>query len=114
MLFRIGMPLTAAYFAEIGMFITDMVIVGRLGSNELAAVGLAGGLSETGQTGVEAGRGSPGVFGRLLAADAVAHQHGTGPPDRLRWKLPAWAPGEAGPTPLIVETQREGSQNLAA
>ena len=42
MLFRIGMPLTAAYFAEIGMFITDMVIVGRLGSNELAAVGLAG------------------------------------------------------------------------
>ena len=38
MLFRIGMPLTAAYFAEIGMFITDMVIVGRLGSNDLAAV----------------------------------------------------------------------------
>ena len=36
------MPLTAAYVAEIGMFITDMIIVGRLGSNELAAVGLAG------------------------------------------------------------------------
>ena len=41
-LFRIGLPLTAAYVAEMGMFITDMIIVGRLGSNELAAVGLAG------------------------------------------------------------------------
>jgi MATE family multidrug resistance protein len=41
-LFQIGMPLTAAYVAEMGMFITDMIIVGRLGSNELAAVGLAG------------------------------------------------------------------------
>ena len=30
----------AAYIAEIGMMITDMIIVGRLGSNELAAVGL--------------------------------------------------------------------------
>lgn len=32
----------AAYIAEMGMVITDMIIVGRLGSNELAAVGLAG------------------------------------------------------------------------
>ena len=32
----------AAYVAEMGMVITDMIIVGRLGSNELAAVGLAG------------------------------------------------------------------------
>lgn len=39
---RISMPLTAAYIAEMGMVITDMIIVGRLGSNELAAVGLAG------------------------------------------------------------------------
>lgn len=30
----------AAYVAEMGMMITDMIIVGRLGSNELAAVGL--------------------------------------------------------------------------
>jgi len=30
----------AAYIAEMGMMITDMIIVGRLGSNELAAVGL--------------------------------------------------------------------------
>ena len=36
----IGLPLTAAYVAEMGMMITDMIIVGRLGSNELAAVGL--------------------------------------------------------------------------
>ena len=34
------MPLMAAYIAEMGMMITDMIIVGRLGSNELAAVGL--------------------------------------------------------------------------
>ncbi len=39
---RISLPLTAAYVAEMGMVITDMIIVGRLGSNELAAVGLAG------------------------------------------------------------------------
>lgn len=43
-LLRIAVPLTAAYVAEMGMVITDMVIVGRLGSDELAAVGLAGDL----------------------------------------------------------------------
>jgi Na+-driven multidrug efflux pump len=37
----ISLPLTAAYIAEMVMVITDMIIVGRLGSNELAAVGLA-------------------------------------------------------------------------
>jgi len=37
-----SLPLTAAYVAEMGMVITDMIIVGRLGSKELAAVGLAG------------------------------------------------------------------------
>ena len=41
---HIAVPLTAAYVAEMGMVITDMVIVGRLGSAELAAVGLAGDL----------------------------------------------------------------------
>jgi MATE family multidrug resistance protein len=39
-LFAISMPLMAAYLAEMGMMITDMIIVGRLGSAELAAVGL--------------------------------------------------------------------------
>lgn len=43
-LLHIALPLTAAYIAEMGMVITDMIIVGRLGSNELAAVGLAGDL----------------------------------------------------------------------
>ncbi|MEL7043484.1 MAG: MATE family efflux transporter [Pseudomonadota bacterium] len=43
-LLHIAVPLTAAYIAEMGMVITDMIIVGRLGSNELAAVGLAGDL----------------------------------------------------------------------
>lgn len=32
----ISLPLIAAYVAEMGMMITDMIIVGRLGSNELA------------------------------------------------------------------------------
>ena len=36
----ISLPLMAAYVAEMGMMITDMIIVGRLGGNELAAVGL--------------------------------------------------------------------------
>lgn len=40
----IALPLTTAYLAEMGMFITDMIFVGRLGSDELAAVGLAGDL----------------------------------------------------------------------
>jgi MATE family multidrug resistance protein len=40
----IAAPLTAAYAAEMGMVITDMIIVGRLGSDELAAVGLTGDL----------------------------------------------------------------------
>ncbi|MFQ5760557.1 MAG: MATE family efflux transporter, partial [Acidiferrobacterales bacterium] len=40
-LLRISTPLAAAYLAEIAMAVTDMVIVGRLGSVELAAVGLA-------------------------------------------------------------------------
>lgn len=39
-LFGISVPLMAAYLAEMGMMITDMIIVGRLGSDELAAVGL--------------------------------------------------------------------------
>lgn len=37
----IAAPLAAAYLAEIAMMITDMVIVGRLGGVQLAAVGLA-------------------------------------------------------------------------
>ena len=40
----IAAPLAAAYLAEIAMMITDIAIVGRLGSVQLAAVGLAGDL----------------------------------------------------------------------
>jgi MATE family multidrug resistance protein len=40
----IAAPLAAAYLAEIAMMITDMAVVGRLGSVQLAAVGLAGNL----------------------------------------------------------------------
>ncbi len=43
-LLTIALPLAAAYLAEIAMMLTDIVIVGRLGSLELAAVGLAGDL----------------------------------------------------------------------
>jgi MATE family multidrug resistance protein len=39
-LLGLSAPLAAAYLAEIAMGITDMLIVGRLGSVELAAVGL--------------------------------------------------------------------------
>lgn len=38
----IAMPLAATYMAEIGMVLTDNAIVGRLGSVELASVGLMG------------------------------------------------------------------------
>jgi len=38
---RISAPLAAAYLAEIAMGITDLLIVGRLGSIELAGVGIA-------------------------------------------------------------------------
>jgi len=44
-LLRIALPLVAAYLAEIAMFMTTRIVVGRLGYHELAAVGLAGDLS---------------------------------------------------------------------
>ena len=40
----IALPLAAAYLSEMGMVLTDDVIVGRLGALELAAVGLTGNL----------------------------------------------------------------------
>lgn len=43
-LLKISGPLALYYLAEVAMGITDMFIVGRLGSDELAAVGLAGGV----------------------------------------------------------------------
>ena len=45
LLLKIALPLIAAYLAEVAMFVTTKVVVGRLGYHELAAVGLAGGLS---------------------------------------------------------------------
>lgn len=44
-LLAIATPLAAAYIAEIAMTVTDRLVVGRLGSVELAAVGLFGDLS---------------------------------------------------------------------
>ena len=41
----IAAPLAAAYLAEFAIYVTDMMFVGRLGTTELAAVGLAGGLT---------------------------------------------------------------------
>ena len=38
----IAVPLASAYLSEHAMVLTDRIIVGRLGSVELAAVGLAG------------------------------------------------------------------------
>ncbi len=42
MLMIIAVPLVAAYLAEMAMFITTNIVVGRLGYQELAAVGIAG------------------------------------------------------------------------
>lgn len=41
-LLKIAIPLIAAYLAEMAMFITTKIVVGRLGYHELAAVGIAG------------------------------------------------------------------------
>ncbi len=41
-LLKIALPLIAAYLAELAIFLTTKAIVGRLGYEELAAVGLAG------------------------------------------------------------------------
>jgi MATE family multidrug resistance protein len=45
LLLRIALPLVAAYLAELAMFVTTKIVVGRLGYHELAAVALAGDLS---------------------------------------------------------------------
>lgn len=42
LLARIAVPLVAAYLAEVAMFLTTKLVVGRLGYHELAAVGLSG------------------------------------------------------------------------
>ncbi len=78
-LFAISLPLMAAYLAEMGMMITDMIIVGRLGSAELAAVGLTAdwvyvllliGMGTVSIVGVLAAQ-SLGANDRQGAADAV-------------------------------------------
>ncbi len=43
-LLKIAFPLALYYLTEVAMALTDMVIVGRLGSTELAAVGLSAGI----------------------------------------------------------------------
>ena len=42
---KIALPLAGAYLAEFAMFLTSRIVVGRLGYQELAAVGLAGELA---------------------------------------------------------------------
>ncbi|MHC4221890.1 MAG: MATE family efflux transporter, partial [Planctomycetota bacterium] len=42
---KIAIPMAAAYLAEYAMFITTKMVVGRLGYQQLAAVGIAGDLS---------------------------------------------------------------------
>ena len=42
---KIAIPLAAAYLAEFAMFITTKMVVGKLGYQQLAAVGIAGDLS---------------------------------------------------------------------
>lgn len=45
MLLKIALPLTAAYIAEMAMYLTTKLVVGRLGYHELASVGLVSGLA---------------------------------------------------------------------
>ena len=45
MFFIIATPLAAAYLAEFAMFITTKMVVGQLGYESLAAVGIAGAIS---------------------------------------------------------------------
>ncbi len=45
LLLHIALPLVAAYLAEMAMFITTKMVVGKLGYHELATVGIAGNLS---------------------------------------------------------------------
>jgi MATE family multidrug resistance protein len=45
LLMQIALPLMAAYLAEMAMFITTKMVVGKLGYHELATVGIAGNLS---------------------------------------------------------------------
>ena len=45
LLLHIALPLMAAYLAEMAMFITTKMVVGKLGYHELATVGIAGNLS---------------------------------------------------------------------
>ncbi len=42
--FRVTLPLAAAFLVELGIYLTDILVVGRLGSLAFGAVGLAGGL----------------------------------------------------------------------
>jgi MATE family multidrug resistance protein len=68
----IAMPLTAAYMAEMGMIIIDMIMVGHLGSVELAAVGLAGDLF---WVFLLVGMGVISMAGVLVAQAFGARQH---------------------------------------
>ncbi|MCP5152926.1 MAG: MATE family efflux transporter [Ectothiorhodospiraceae bacterium] len=79
-LLRLGVPLAGANLAELGMVVTDMAIVGRLGPVELAAVGLGGGILVD-VTGVLMGVVT--VVGVL-----VAEAHGAG--DRARVAAVTW------------------------
>ena len=44
-LFKIALPLVAAYLSEYAMFVTTKIVVGKLGYHELAAVGISGSLA---------------------------------------------------------------------
>lgn len=75
-------PITLAYLAEIAMLLTNMAFVGRVGTSELAAVGLASGItyplifcaaSLTSTSSVLAAdmRGAEGGLSRVFAAGVV-------------------------------------------
>ena len=112
---RIAVPLVAAYLAEVAMFLTTKVVVGRLGYQELAAVGLSGSLAmevlfvvmgilsivgvlvaQADGAGRKADGGAAARQGLILATAAAA------PATLFMWEVD-WIMGLTGQDPRVVE-----------
>ena len=73
---RLALPMVAAYLAELGMWWTDQALVGRLGAEQLAAVGLSGSVLY---------QGIAVCMGMLsIVAVLVGNAFGAGDPDAVQ------------------------------
>ena len=112
---QIAVPLVAAYLGEVAMFLTTKIVVGRLGYQELAAVGLSGSLAmevlfvimgilsivgvlvaQADGAGRKADGGAAARQGLILATAVAA------PATLLMWKLD-WVMEVTGQDPKVVE-----------